>query len=78
MAIPTSLFRTKFGIAVMRYDFTLNEWFFECWATRQALVRDLPAGGHRFALWLIIGDTSGASYITQDGWSSIYVMRARR
>lgn len=76
MAIPTDYFRTKYGIAVMRY--TAGEWFFECWATKSTIVRDLPAGTHTFALWLICGDLAGVAGLTFNAWSAIYAMKARR
>lgn len=78
MAIPNDLFRVKFGVALMRYDYAASEWHFVCWATKTAVVMDLPAGNHAFALWLIIGDLSGPAFVEYEGWSSIYALRARR
>ena len=78
MAIPNDLFRQKFGVAVMLYDAALAEWFFLCWATKNAVVVNLAPGNYSIALWLINGDNSGQSTVSYDGTSVVYVMRARR
>ena len=78
MAIPTSLFRLRYGVAVMRWDQAANEWHFVCWSNRSGVVLDLPPGGHIFALWLIIGDLAGFPFVEYDGVSALYALRARR
>lgn len=78
MAIPTDLFRVKTGIAVMRYDYALAEWFFVCWSTKNNYILDLPPGSHKFELWLVTGDLSGAVSVTMYAWCGIYALKARR
>lgn len=79
MAIPTSLFATKYGVAVMRYDHSLSEWFFEAWVAKRTIVLDLSAGTHTFQLWLILGgNVGGVMSLGHDGWTRITAVKMRK
>lgn len=79
MAIPSSFFESKYGVALMRYDHSLSEWFFECWANKRVVIRDLEPGNHTFQLWLILGNSvPGVVSIRHNAWTNIYVMKNRK
>lgn len=78
MAIPTWLFEQKFGVALMRYQDNIGEWFFEGWVSRTAHTMNLPVGSHSFHLWLICPNLSIIDGVTHTGWSSLAVINLAR
>ncbi|MBS7812340.1 hypothetical protein [Roseococcus pinisoli] len=79
MAVPYEYFQTHWGIALMRYQHSTGEWFFECWSTKRALVRDLGEGGHSFQLWMILGGSVvQVMSMRYNGWCNIYAIKYRK
>jgi hypothetical protein len=78
MAIPTTFFANKAGIAIMHYDPVAGEWFFRGWATKRGIVLDCGAGNHIIQLWLVNGASSGFGSVSYTGTASIAVLNAKR
>ncbi len=78
MAIPTTLFNNSWGVALMRYNHSISEWFFVGWAHKQVFLEQLPAGNYAYALWLVVGGNRDALTVTVNGTARIVAQQAFR
>ncbi len=80
MAIPNSLFQSKGGVALMRYDGSLSEWFFVAWASKGCVVDIVTAGRtYSYALWLVCGYAApGVTSLTVTGTSKLAIMQVAK
>ena len=79
MAIPSSLFQVKAGVALMRYNWSSGEWFFVAWANKSVAIDGVGAGTYTYALWLIAGySVSALISVNVTGTSKIVILQAAK
>lgn len=69
MAIPTTEFQNKAGIALMRQVSSTLEWFFVRWVEPgvDIHIANPGAGTYVYALWLVIGINSSSASVSSNG-----------
>ena len=80
MAVPDALFQVKAGVALMRYDSTLNEWFFVAWVNKGVHLDTVtPGRTYGYALWLVVGyAVTTIVSMTVNGTSRLVIMQAAK
>ncbi len=79
MAIPSSLFQVKCGVALMRQNNATSEWFFVGWANKNFSIDSVTAGSYTYALWLIAGyNVAGLVSVNVTGTSKIVIVQCAK
>jgi hypothetical protein len=76
MAIPTSLFQSSAGVALMRQNVDSGEWFFLRWMEPNSIDVHLSnpgPGTWRYAVWLVCGAFGPADSVLCSGGKQVNI-----